>query len=170
MKFYFNLSQLFWLIKGLLSSKVKLTDSIDVKFIVWPWLTEFWKTLSATEYMAFTDAARWELGARTNIIPLLRKHKAWVIVGGQKIIHRRPISLFSKVTVNMKFDGWDDKWLYVTQQFVSKDKLCAICFTKVSVRNKKGLISLIELLGKGPSCEVAKLFDQDKIYIQNMEI
>lgn len=146
MKIYFNLSQLYRLTLGFIKPRVAPTDEIFVHFFVWPWLTEFWVNLQASEFTLMTDSGRWELAMRSGLMGKLLQRKAWVVVGGQKILYRRSIPIFSRVKISVQVIGWEGDWFYIAHRFTVRDRLCALSFVRLAARTRRGVIPFRELL------------------------
>jgi len=176
MKIYYNLAQLYRIVLGFIKPRVHLTDEVFANFIVWPWLTEFWRVLQASEFTQFTDAGRWELAVRTGYLQSLLRKRAWGVVGGQKIIYRRPIPVFSHVKVSMQIMGWENEWLYIVHRFFVKKRLHALSFVRLAIRNKNGAFQVKDLVEeKHPSNtselpqEIRRLFESDSELLARFE-
>src|SRR5688572_23978933 len=75
-----------------------LTKTFIANFFDSDWMN----SMQAGRFFTYTDAARWEFGVRMGLVKYLWKNKLVIIMGGQKIIHRRPILLWRKFQLTMK--------------------------------------------------------------------
>jgi acyl-CoA thioesterase FadM len=107
-----------------------------------PFDSDWMNSIQAGRYFTYTDAARWELALRAGFLKPALKNKWVVILGGQKIIYRRPVKLFRSFKITMQFVGWDDKWLYAAHVFHQKNDVKCVSFTKIGLRGPgKKLVS-----------------------------
>src|SRR5680860_846322 len=52
--------------------------------------------------------------------------------------NKRPLKRWTKFTITLVLEGWDDKWVYHKQVFTQNDQLCAKGYTKAAFwKNKK---------------------------------
>ncbi|MBS1983029.1 MAG: thioesterase family protein [Bdellovibrionales bacterium] len=82
-----------------------------------PFDSDWLHSIQAGKFFTYTDAARWELAVRSGFLGPAIKNRWVVILGGQKIIYRRPVRIFRRFSLTMQFVGWDDKWIYATHVF-----------------------------------------------------
>ncbi len=69
------------------------------------------------------------------------KKKLVVILGGQKIIYRRPVRILRRFKLVMRITGWDDKWMYVSHYFEQNGTVSAAVISKIGMRSSAGLYS-----------------------------
>ena len=171
MKIIFNINQLYRITLGLFKPSVDYKQKIQAYYIVWPWMTEYFRTLQASEFPQMTDSARWEFAARTGLLSRMWKHRSYAVVGGQKIIYRRPIPIFSKICVTIQLEGFQGKWLFVKHQFHVKSKLYAVSWVKLSIRNRQGPLDVETLFEPNEKMkiptEVELMFQGDGDFIKS---
>jgi len=107
---------------------------------------DWFHSIQAGRFFTYTDAARWELAARIGFYKYVIKNKWVIILGGQKIIYRRPVKIFRKFTITMQITGWDDKWMYAAHAFRQSGQVCCVSFTKIGLRARGSLFSPVEAL------------------------
>jgi hypothetical protein len=99
-----------------------------------PFDTDWFNAIRAQGFITYTDAFRWNWGVRTGFFKAAIKHKWVVIAGGQKLVHRRPVKLFRRFQLSVKFLGWDDKWIYVQHTFRQNGEVKCVSFIKSGIR------------------------------------
>jgi hypothetical protein len=107
----------------------------------------------AGRFLTYTDAARWELPIRLGFLRPALKHGWVIIMAGQKMVHRRPIRIFRKFEISIQLTGWDEKWFYVRHAFRQKGDTKGMVFSKIGIRNRKGLVApreIMEAMGYSP--------------------
>ncbi len=163
MKLLFNLQQLYRILLASFKGGVTLNEEIETHYIVWPWLTEFFRTLQASEFTQMTDSARWEFAVRAGLVSKLWKLRSYAVVASQKTIYRRSIPLMSRVRITVKMEGAEKNWVYIKHKFYTGKELCAISWVKLSVKNHKGSIDTSVLFPKPmtPPNEVIDIFGND---------
>lgn len=136
---------LFELVKTIVKGKVckpkhTFLDPVSRHFRVMPWHIDFNMHINNANYLMFMEKGRWDHSAQTGAINPLVKHRVNLIVAGIEIGYFRELNLFQKFTVQTKFTGWDEKYLYIEQRFVSGGKICSTGLAKVVfVKGKKTL-------------------------------
>lgn len=134
------------LFSGYFKPKVPPHGPVTRSFVVLPFVDcETGVTLNAAKYFALADIVQNECNLRSGFIFSGIKNGLWAIAVGNSILYRKPFKRFSRVFVSVELIGWDDKF-YVWQSTFrnSRGDTHAVCFTKVSVRSKNGLISVEE--------------------------
>lgn len=129
----------------------RLTDPFQVvtrSFWANPFDSDWLSSMQAGRFFTYTDAARWEMGVRAGFLKVALKNKWVIIMGGQKIIHRRPVRIFRRFELSMQFVGWDDKWLYAAHVFRQGGDLKATSFSKLGFRGHGRLVSPREVFGQ----------------------
>ncbi len=127
--------------------KSRITDprtSVTKRFWANPLDSDWLQGIQAGTFFLYTDAARWDLGVRTGFVRAAIRN-GWVIVlGGQKIIHRRPVKIFRSFDLQIRFAGWDDKWIYASHVFSQSGEAKCVSFTKIGIRKRGKLLSPVE--------------------------
>jgi acyl-CoA thioesterase FadM len=142
-------------------------EIIRKTFFANPFDSDWGQSIQAGRFFTYTDAARWEVAVRIGFLKGAIKNKWVIIMGGQKIIHRRPVRIFRRFTMTIQIVGWDDKWMYAAHAFRQGEELKCVTYSKIGLRGKRGLVSPIEafhLLGHphiAPASWVLKHFETD---------
>jgi acyl-CoA thioesterase FadM len=132
------------IVRAFFKSKIDPTKTMTSTFWANPFDSDWMNSIYAGRYFTYTDAVRWEQGVRSGLFKYCFKKKLVVILGGQKIIYRRPVKLFRRFNIVVKIAGWDDKWIYAAHKFMQFDKTCVVSFTKIGLRRNGKLYSPIE--------------------------
>jgi acyl-CoA thioesterase FadM len=127
------------------------------------------KYMANSKYLFYMDLIRFELLFRSRLYDTTAKKGMFAVLGSQKIIYKKPLKRWSKFTITLVLEGWDDKWAYHRQTFEQGNQVCAIGFTKIAVwKNKKSqdmnkIIADCGVLKAGNtiSSEIKNLFNDD---------
>ncbi len=91
------------------------------------------KYMANSKYFYYMDLIRFELLFRSKLYANTAKKGMFAVLGSQKIIYKKPLKRWTKFTITLVLEGWDDKWAYHRQTFRQNNQICAIGFTKVAV-------------------------------------
>jgi acyl-CoA thioesterase FadM len=84
------------------------------------------------------DLIRFEMLFRSKLYDTTAKKGMFAVLGSQKIIYKKPLKRWTRFTITLVLEGWDEKWAYHRQTFKQNGQVCAIGFTKVAFwKNKK---------------------------------
>lgn len=97
-------------------------------------------------YLTLMDLGRIDLTVRMGLLrPALRN--GWMpVLGGALIRFQRPLKLFQRYTLRTRLLAWDEKWLYLEQQFESDGKRVASAVVKGLIRGRAGSIPTAEVI------------------------
>lgn len=138
---YWHLRCFQCIITGFFKSKIRPTDVITKNFWANVFDTDWLTTIYAGRFLTYSDASRWELAVRSGLFRFALKKKIVFILGGQKIIHRRPIRIFRRFSLTLQFVGWDEKWMYAAHVYRQNGKVCCVSFAKIGLRKSAVLYS-----------------------------
>ena len=62
--------------------------------------------------------------------------------------YKRSLLAFDRYEVRTEIVGWDDKWLVVEQQFVSKGKVVTVGWFKFAILGREGRVSPAEVINQ----------------------
>ncbi len=120
---------------GLLGSRIKNpTQVLTRSFWANPFDSDWLRSVQAGRFFTYTDAFRWELAIRSGFFWPALKGRWVVVMGGQKIIYRRPLLIFRRFQLSVQFVGWDDRWIYATHVFRQGGDVKCVSFSKIGLR------------------------------------
>lgn len=133
------------------------------------------KYMANSKYFYYMDLIRFEKLFRSKLYENTAKKGMFAVLGSQKIIYKKPLKMWTKFSVTLILEGWDDKWVYHRQVFGQNDEICAIGFTKIAFwKSKKSQDMRIILANSGilttemnPSSEILDIFKNDYDIIKN---
>ena len=97
-------------------------------------------------FLSIMDLGRIDLMVRSGFWDIARKNGWFPLVGSVKIDYRRMLTPFSKYDMTSRIIGWDDRWLFIEQQFILGDKIAAHAIFKTMIRSKQGLVTPTEVM------------------------
>jgi acyl-CoA thioesterase FadM len=98
-------------------------------------------------FLSIMDLGRLDLMVRLGFWGIARQRGWYPLVGSVKTDYRRPLTVFQKYDMTTQIVGWDDRWVFIEQQFLSGGKLCARALFKTMIRSKQGLVTPQEVMG-----------------------
>ena len=101
-----------------------------ISFRVWPHDCDLNLHLTNSRYLAFMDLARIWLLAEMEILGSVLKNRWMPVVHSQEITFIKPLKPFQKFDVLSYSAGWDEKYIYIEQDFVVGD----IVYAKAMIR------------------------------------
>lgn len=104
-------------------------------------------------YLTIMDLGRVDYIIRSGLLKVLREQKWYPVVGYSKLTYKRSLSPFQRYELKTRVLGWDEKWIYLEQDFVVGDVLYA-----------RGTVKTIFLKGgnKIPSSVLAQAIGHDE--------
>jgi acyl-CoA thioesterase FadM len=97
-------------------------------------------------YLTVMDLGRIDLTLRMGFLRLVFQRGWMPVLGGAMIRYQRPLKLFQRYTLRTRLLAWDEKWLYLEQEFSSEGKRVAQGVVKGLIRGKEGSIPTAEVM------------------------
>ena len=80
------------------------------------------------------DLGRFDLVFRSGFLNTLWKHRLYPVVASQSIRYNKSIGLFQKFQIESRVLGWDNRFFYLQQRFVSKNQTYALAIVKAKFK------------------------------------
>lgn len=125
-----------------------LSHKSELPFRVLPNDLDAFNHMNNSRYLSIMDFGRFHLMAQFGSLKKAYQ-KGWApAVGGIKINYIRALKLFNHYKLTTQIIYWDEKWVYLEQQFITlKDnQLMATALVKALFTSKQGKVSSDELL------------------------
>lgn len=100
---------------------VGLRESSTIAFRVWPNDLDLNGHLTNSRYFALMDAARYDMVIRSSTWKAWRENGWFPVVASQRIRFRRSLRPWTKYLIRTRTLGWDERNLYIAQQFEALD-------------------------------------------------
>jgi acyl-CoA thioesterase FadM len=97
-------------------------------------------------YLSIMDLGRIDMMVRNGFWAIARKNGWFPLVGAARTEYRRSLTVFQRYEMTTQIVGWDERWIFVEQQFLADDKLCTRALFKTMIRSKNGLVTPSEVL------------------------
>lgn len=106
------------------------------------WLTDLdiYAELNNAKYLTLMELARWDMGVRTGLVELIKKHRWGLVVAGCSIRYRKRLRLFQKFDMHTRVVGADDRWVYIQQDIFRKGEQCTGALFRTAVTSRQGLV------------------------------
>lgn len=158
MKLYFRL---IWLIlTQSRRSRCSLMGPVDTDFRVLPNDLDALLHVNNGVYLTLMDLGRTDLLLRSNAFSRLRKKGWYPVLAAETIRFKRSLKLWQRFTIRTQVVGWDERSIYLEQQFISKGRLVAKAVVDARFLARKGgvvtpaeLLAFLELDETSPDLE-----------------
>lgn len=133
--------------------------------------------MANSKYFYYMDLIRFEITFRTLLYQHTFKKGKYPVLGGQKIIYKKPLKRWKRFKITLVLEGWDDLWVYHRQEFTRNNEIYAIGYTKVGfwknhkIQEIRPLInqSGMPLDNKSVPKEVLGMFDNDYCILKSVK-
>jgi len=126
------------------SSDINQTSTLKMR--VWPMDLDLNLHKNNGRYLSCMDLGRFDLAFNLGLhIPML-KHRWQPLLGSSTIRYRKSLTPFQRFELITSIAGWDEKWVFMRQEFRANGETYALAATKVLFRAKQGNIPTKELL------------------------
>lgn len=164
-------SKFFW-------KKVDLESSLTRRRRVSLLDCESLRYMANAKYFYYMDLIRFEILFRSELYKNTAKKGMFAVLGSQKIIYKKPLRRWSKFSITLVLEGWDEKWVYHRQIFEQRGEVCAIGFTKLAFWHKRNTQNMRKILADSgiiktemdPSREILNIFENDYAILKNETI
>lgn len=100
-----------------------LFDTVSMEFRVRLFDIDLNMHLNNAKYLKYMDRCRLEHAVSTGLLDKLIHARCAAVVANTEIAYVREIRPYQYFTVDTRILGWDDKYVYYDQRFISKDRL-----------------------------------------------
>jgi len=141
----------FWLKSQFIQHPISADTLSKISFRVKPWDCDPNMHMTNSRYFAYMDYARFWRYFHTGTFTEMFLKKRWMPMAvSQEITYIQDISPLEKFEVQTQLAGWDEKYVYMSQDFYTKKGLCAKAMIRgVFVENKRpvDIARLLEVFG-----------------------
>ncbi len=118
--------------------KVDPLDSHAVPYRVWPSDLDFLMHMTNSKYFALMDLSRVNFMVASGMWKEISARGWYPVVAAQWMDYYRSLAVFQKFTVETSVESWDDKFVYLRQDFISGGKTCASALVCARFLKKSG--------------------------------
>jgi acyl-CoA thioesterase FadM len=119
-------------------SPLGLEDVSVIRLRVWPNDLDLWGHVNGGRYLTMSDLGRLDLFVRAGFFQAARK-EGWVLpIGGAAVRFRRPLRLLQRVELRTRVIGWDDRWGYLSTEFLRGGKVVATVVARGLAQDRSG--------------------------------
>lgn len=136
MKLYFRLIWL--LLTARFQPKVPIMGPCRTKFRVWPTDLDVMRHLNNGQYLTLCDVARMDLLIRSGLLTKIKDFAPLAVVAAETIQFSRSLEPFQAFEIETRPLGWDEKLLYIQQQFIRQGQVMATAVVSLRFVKRKG--------------------------------
>ena len=123
-------------------SKLGVLETGRVEMRVWPGDLDVLWHMNNGRYLTIMDLGRVDFLIRTGLLDKIRQRKWFPVVAALSITYKRPLKLWQKFEMTTRIAGWDERWIYLQQEFHSDGKLAAAALIKGTFRSAEGAVPM----------------------------
>ena len=136
MNLFFRL--LLLLLSMLFKKPLKLLDSSELRFRVFPNDLDIYGHMNNGRYLTLMDLGRMDWIWRTGLGRAAKKNRWKPLVASSMIRYKKSLTLWRPFCLYTRILGWDDKWFYIEQVFKKGERVMASAVVKGLFRGPKG--------------------------------
>jgi acyl-CoA thioesterase FadM len=138
MNLYFRL--FITLLKTCFKPRIAVGDTIECTFRVWPNDLDINAHMNNGRYLTIVDLALIEYFIRCGFLGTMIRRGWRPMLGGAMIHFRRGLQPFQRYTLRFRLSSWDERWNYMTFEFVRDGKVAAGGVSKGAVVGPQGFV------------------------------
>ncbi|KAK3912520.1 Protein THEM6 [Frankliniella fusca] len=153
----------------LFHKKVKATEGSTIYgFCTTQDVDIFWRHMNNARYVRDLDFARFHFYDRSGIYEEIMKRKGHALQGATTVRYRRTIPIFTAYKITTKVIHWDDKAIYIEQQFITVGD----GFVRAIILSKQNIldIDVLDMMKKLTGCEPGEAPEELTLWLQGVEV
>ncbi len=143
MNLYFRLLIRLWM-TWIKPRPLGLLDTSELPGRVWPMDLDTNLHMNNGRYLSLMDLGRLDLVARAGLLGAILRNHWYPVLGAARIDYFHPLKPFRSYVLKTRFVAWDEKWLYLRQEFFSGGKTCAVAYVQGLFLGPQGKVSTEE--------------------------
>ncbi|KAJ1528883.1 hypothetical protein ONE63_007252 [Megalurothrips usitatus] len=154
----------------LFHKKIKVTDSSTIYgFCTTQDVDIFWRHMNNARYVRDLDFARFHFYDRSGMYEEIVRRKGHALQGATTVRYRRTIPIFTPYKIVTKLVHWDDKAIYLEQQFITVPDgfVRAVILSKQSLLDIDVLDMMKKLAGRDPAPQAP---EEIALWMQGVEV
>jgi acyl-CoA thioesterase FadM len=134
------------LIWGLFGPRIDPLGRSIMSFRVWPHDCDINIHMNNGRYLTLMDLGRLDLILRSGFVRIMLKRRWSAVLGSVTIRYRRPLRPLQRYDLVTRILGWDEKWVFIEQQFVVAGQAHAIGYAKAIITEGARALPMSEML------------------------
>jgi acyl-CoA thioesterase FadM len=144
MNLYFRLLKV--IILSFFRERLKISGTSKLSFRVMPHDIDLNLHLNNGRYCTIMDLGRIDFTIRCGLIRQCVKKRWLPVLSSTMMRYIRPINIFQRFDLYTDIICWDDKYVYMKQQFIQKDKLMAVGIVRGLFMEKDKKVPIQEMV------------------------
>lgn len=130
-------------------ARVGVLDEVPLAMRAMPWDCDNNRHVNNARYGYLMDFGRTAWIVRIGLLDAVVKGGLHFLVGSSHLVYRRPVDLFEAFTLRTRLVSWDERWVYIAQEFELEGRVAVRGLIRAMARNADGLVEPARLLGLG---------------------
>ena len=97
--------------------------------------------MNNARYLNIMEMGRWDLGVRTGLLDVMRRHNWYFTVGGFSMRYRKRLTLIQKFELHTQVAGTDDRWIFMHQDIFRDGVQHTGALFRTAILSKEGIVS-----------------------------
>jgi acyl-CoA thioesterase FadM len=136
----------FVVLQALRGEKLAPLGTSVITLHVWPTDLDLLLHMNNGRYLSLMDLGRVDLMVRAGFWREARRRGWYPVVASALADYRRPLTVFQRFELRTRVAGWDDRWIFIEQQFVKDGAIAAAATLKTAIRDAAGLVPTADVL------------------------
>ena len=128
------------LVKCFLTPTLKLDDTFNLSFIAIPFIDTDFSRLFTQTYSLYMGISRWHYVFHSQFRNFAIKRGWAPVTTAETIEYKKSIKAWDKVTVETKLLCWNSKRFYLSQKFLVRGNIHALCYVEGLIRGPEGIL------------------------------
>ena len=129
---------LLMLIKSPFKQRMGFFDTCETKFIAVPTDLDLNFHVNNGVFLSLMDLGRIDYILKSRLLKIAFRQSIYPLVASQMIRYNKSINMFSRFIIRTDILGWDEKFFYLKQEFVSlNDEKIAVAVVKARFKSRK---------------------------------
>lgn len=124
-----------------------LLEPSVIRLRVWPNDLDLNVHMNNGRYLSLMDLGRVDVMFHSGAFALWFRRGWQPLVAASTVRHFKSLRVFQRFEIHTRILGWDEKWVYFEQRFLSQGQLYALAGVKALMAGNRRLISTQELFG-----------------------
>lgn len=139
---------IYYIIKALRSEKFQsIFDISEINLRVLPNDLDSNMHMNNGRFLTIMDIGRTDMTIRMNLHKVILKNSWYPVVGGVNIIYLKSLMPFEKYKLRTSIVYWDEKWVYIKQDFIKKNgDISSSAIVKAIFKKGRETVKISELV------------------------
>lgn len=124
------------IIKARFRNRIKPDEKTSLNLRVWITDVDV-AVMNNAAMMSVMELGRVDLMVRTGFLKYARANKLFLPLASLAVQFKQPLKRFQKFKLTTQLVYWDEKWIYLIDRIIRKEKMIAIALAKIAIMKRR---------------------------------